>query len=311
MKTALITHPSGLLHVTPHDHPERVARLERLIAAFSAPEFDSLLRVAAPEVADTAILRAHPPEYLAGLRNMVPQHGFAAIDPDTYLSPDSWQAIARAAGAAVLGVDMVMDGRAQHAFAMMRPPGHHAESSTAMGFCYLSNVAIAAKHAVAHHGLSRVAIVDFDVHHGNGTQDIIWDDARIAYCSTHQMPLYPGTGRPDQRGAHGNVLNIPLPSLAEGAYFRNVVRAQALPFLATFQPELLLISAGFDAHRLDPLANINLEGADFGWITREICALADRFGGGRVVSVLEGGYSLDGLAEGALAHMRALMETQA
>ncbi|MEX0971469.1 MAG: histone deacetylase family protein [Paracoccaceae bacterium] len=308
MTTALITHKSALDHVTPHGHPERVERIARLYEEFAAPAYASLLRAEAPAVEDAAILRAHPPEYLASLKARIPSEGFAAIDPDTHLSPASWQAVLRGAGAAVRAVDMVMANEAQNAFSMMRPPGHHAEKSEAMGFCFLGNVAIAAKHALDHHGLSRVAILDFDVHHGNGTQDLVWDDARIAFSSSHQMPLYPGTGRADERGAHGNILNIPLPGLADGAAFRAAMQRLALPFLRDHRPELLFISAGFDAHRLDPLANLNLEGDDFHWITAEICKLAQEFAQGRVVSVLEGGYSLDGLADGATAHMRALME---
>jgi len=308
MTTALIAHPAGLAHVNPPGHPERVARLERLLAEFAAPEFSALVRIEAPQADEAAILRAHPAAYLARLRAQIPKVEYSAIDADTYLSPTSWDAVLRAAGAAVHGVDLVMSGAAQNAFALMRPPGHHAERATAMGFCFLGNVVIAAKHALEHHGLSRVAILDFDVHHGNGTQDLVWDDGRIAYCSSHQSPLYPGTGRADERGAHGNILNIPLPAGTDGAGFQAEMRRQALPFLADHNPELILISAGFDAHRLDPLANLNLEGEDFGWITRELCNLAAETAQGRVVSVLEGGYDLDGLADGALAHMRALME---
>lgn len=308
MTTAIITHPAALGHVTPPGHPERVERLERLLAEFAAPEFAIVVRHDAPKVDEAAVLRAHPASYYAQLRDQIPQQGFSAIDPDTHLSPASWDAVQRSAGAAVHAVDLVMAGTVQSAFCLMRPPGHHAETATAMGFCFLGNIAIAAKHALAHHGLSRVAIMDFDVHHGNGTQDLVWDDARIAFCSSHQMPLYPGTGRADERGAHGNILNIPLPANCDGTGFRAAMMRQALPFLRAHRPEMVFISAGFDAHRLDPLANLNLDGEDFGWITRELCQLAAETAQGRVVSVLEGGYDLDGLADGALAHMRELME---
>lgn len=309
MTTALITHQAALEHVTPYGHPERVARIERLMAEFAAPEFATLMRVEAEMAEESAVLRAHPQAYFNALRAKIPHEGTAAIDADTYLSAGSWQAIMRAAGGGVQGVDLVMSGAAQNAFCMMRPPGHHAERMQAMGFCFLSNVVIAAKHALDHHGLERVAILDFDVHHGNGTQSLVWDDARVAYCSSHQMPLYPGTGRVDERGAHDNILNIPLAPGTGGSGFRAKIEQLALPFLAAHEPQMILISAGFDAHRLDPLANLNLEGADFGWITQKACALAAKTAQGRVVSVLEGGYDLDGLADGALAHMRALMES--
>jgi len=309
MTTALITHQAALEHVTPYGHPERVARIERLVAEFNAPEFACLMRIEAQMAEESAILRAHPEAYLNALRTKIPQQGFAAIDADTYLSAGSWKAIMRAAGGAVQGVDLVMAGKAHNAFCMMRPPGHHAERMQAMGFCFLDNVVIAAKHALDHHGLQRVAILDFDVHHGNGTQDLVWDDARIAFCSSHEMPLYPGSGRVDERGAHNNILNIPLAAGTDGRMFRAKMEQLALPFLAAHEPELILISAGFDAHSLDPLANLNLDGADFGWITQKACELAAKTAHGRVVSVLEGGYDLDGLADGALAHMRALMES--
>jgi len=309
MTTALITHQAALEHVTPYGHPERVARIERLMAEFATPEFATLMRVEAEMAEESAVLRAHPQAYLNALRAKIPHEGSAAIDADTYLSAGSWQAIMRAAGGGVRAVDLVMSGAAQNAFCMMRPPGHHAERMQAMGFCFLDNVVIAAKHALDHHGLQRVAILDFDVHHGNGTQDLVWDDARIAFCSSHEMPLYPGSGREDECGAYNNILNVPLAAGTDGRMFRAKMEQLAMPFLAAHEPELILISAGFDAHRLDPLANLNLDGADFGWITQKACELAAKTAHRRVVSVLEGGYDLDGLADGALAHMRALMES--
>jgi acetoin utilization deacetylase AcuC-like enzyme len=211
-------------------------------------------------------------------------------------------------GANVAAVDAVLAGDVANAFCAIRPPGHHAETSIPMGFCLFGNVSIAAKRALDHHGLERVAIVDFDVHHGNGTQDLLWNEARVLFTSTHQMPLYPGTGGTHESGAHGNIVNVPLPPGADGAAFRKVMDGQILPALDDFRPELVLISAGFDAHAADPLANLNLVEADFAWVTEQICDLADRHCGGRVVSTLEGGYDLQALAASVAAHVKVLME---
>lgn len=301
MTTALITHPDCLDHITPAGHPERVARLEAVLKALQGFE---LLRVEAPLADDEDLLRVHPQSHLDRIAS-APR---GALDADTFMSEGSHRAARRAAGANVLAVDMVMAGEADNAFAAIRPPGHHAERETPMGFCLFGNVAIAAKRLLDHHGLSRVAIVDFDVHHGNGTQDLLWDEARVLFASTHQMPLYPGSGAATERGAHGNILNVPLEAGTGGAAFRSVIERQVLPAIDDFAPEFILISAGFDAHAADPLANLNLREADFAWVTGAICDLADTHCGGRVVSTLEGGYDLEALAASAAAHVNVLME---
>jgi acetoin utilization deacetylase AcuC-like enzyme len=234
--------------------------------------------------------------------------GFARSDPDTYMSPGSAEAASRAAGAVIAAVDGVMGGDFRNAFCAVRPPGHHAERARAMGFCLFNNVAVGALHARATHGLKRIAVVDFDVHHGNGTQDIFFDAPDLFYASTHQMPLYPGTGSPDERGIAGNVLNRPLRPGSGSVEFRAAYRDSVLPALEAFVPEFIFISAGFDAHRADPLANLALSEEDFGWVTAEICAIAARLCEGRVVSTLEGGYDLGALAASAAAHVRALIE---
>ena len=305
MKTALITHADCLTHVTPDGHPERVARLEHVLHALEPLDLN---RVTAPLAAEDDILRIHPASYLADLRRNLPTDGFFQIDGDTYLSPGSLDAAFRAAGACVRAVDMVLGGEAPNAFCAVRPPGHHAEASTAMGFCLFGNAALAAKHALDHHGLSRVAVVDFDVHHGNGTQDLLWDEPRALFISSHQMPLWPGTGRPDETGAHGNVLNMPLAPGTGGIEMRAAWRDRAFARLRSFRPELIVISAGFDAHMADPLANLNWETDDFAWITAGICALADEMCGGRVVSTLEGGYDLQALSASAKAHVEELIK---
>ncbi|MEM9269140.1 MAG: histone deacetylase family protein, partial [Pseudomonadota bacterium] len=249
---------------------------------------------------------AHPKGYFEAILDKIPADGVAALDPDTFLSATSREAVLRSAGAVVKAVDLVMDGEVGNAFCAMRPPGHHAEAQTPMGFCFFGNVAIGAKHALHRRGLSRVAVVDFDVHHGNGTQDLLWDEAGALFVSTHQSPLYPGTGAPHERGAHNNVLNCPLPANADGAHFKRVMERDVLPAVDAFAPEMLFISAGFDAHRADPLANLNLEVEDFVWATDALCALAAEHAQGRVVSVLEGGYDLDALGACARAHLDAL-----
>jgi acetoin utilization deacetylase AcuC-like enzyme len=308
MSTALITHTDCLGHVMPPGHPERVERLEAINAALEAAEFADLLRVEAPLAEDAAILRAHPERYLAAVAARVPEQGFAALDADTYLSPGSLAAARRAAGAVVSAVDMVMAGEAGNAFCAVRPPGHHAETATAMGFCLFGNLVIGARHALEAHGMERVAIVDFDVHHGNGTQELVWDDARILFVSTHQMPLYPGTGARDERGAHGQVMNLPLAAGASGWVFRKLMTDHALPAIEAHAPQMILVSAGFDAHARDPLANLNLTEEDFAWVTAQLCDLADRHCDGRIVSTLEGGYDLSALAASVAAHVRVLME---
>jgi acetoin utilization deacetylase AcuC-like enzyme len=308
MTTALVTHADCLAHANPPGHPERVERLEAIRAALGVEEFAGLERVEAPLAEDGHILRAHAAAYVEALESSRPARGFAALDADTFLSPGSLTAARRAAGAAVRAVDMVMAGEAGNAFCAVRPPGHHAETATAMGFCLYNNAVIGARHALEAHGLARAAIVDFDVHHGNGTQDLVWDDPRILFGSTHQMPLYPGTGAAHERGAHGQIVNAPLPPGSGGAEFRAAMLEKILPAVEAHGPELIVVSAGFDAHARDPLANLNLTEADFAWITERLCELADRRCGGRIVSTLEGGYDLSALAASVAAHVRVLME---
>jgi len=305
MVTALITHADCYDHVTPPGHPEQVARLDAVLGALV--EMD-LRRVNAPLVADDDLLRVHPQGHINSIRNAAPREGWRSLDADTHMSVGTLAAAYRAAGAVVRGVDLVLGGEVANAFAAVRPPGHHAERETAMGFCFFGSVAVAAKHALDHHGLKRVAIVDFDVHHGNGTQDLVEEDARILFCSTHQSPLYPGTGAAHEVGGHDNVVNAPLPDGAGSKPFRDAMERVILPRVDAFAPELLLISAGFDAHQDDPLAGMMLKTDDFAWITGRLCDLADKHCAGRVVSSLEGGYDLEALAESAAAHVAVLEE---
>ncbi|MDA7964434.1 histone deacetylase family protein [Ruegeria sp.] len=305
MKTALLTHADCLGHVTPQGHPERVARLEHILHALEALDLN---RVTAPLAADDDLLRVHPESHIREIRQTRPADGFAQIDGDTFMSPGSVDAAYRAAGAVVRAVDLVLGGEAPNAFCAIRPPGHHAETETAMGFCLFGNAALAAKHALDHHGLSRVAVVDFDVHHGNGTQDLLWDEKRALVITSQQMPLWPGSGRPDETGAYETVLNIPLAPGTGGAEMRAAYEAQAFPRLRAFKPELIIISAGFDAHQDDPLANLNWSTGDFAWITAELCKIADEVCDGRIVSTLEGGYDLNALADATRAHVQELMK---
>jgi acetoin utilization deacetylase AcuC-like enzyme len=308
MTTVLITHPECLEHITPDGHPEQAARLQVVLDALETPEFAALIRVKAPLVADDDLLRVHPRSYIDAIRDASPSRGWVSLDADTHMSVGSLTAALRAAGANCRAVDMVLGGEAQNAFAAIRPPGHHAERETPMGFCLFGNIAVAAKYALDHHGLKRVAIVDFDVHHGNGTQDLLEDDARVLFISTHQSPLYPGTGAAHETGAHNNVINLPLPSGTGSDAFRAVIETDVLPALRRFKPELILISAGFDAHRADPLAQMMLTTDDFRWVTERICDVADLVCEGRVVSTLEGGYDLSALAASVAAHVGVLME---
>jgi acetoin utilization deacetylase AcuC-like enzyme len=277
-------------------------------AVLGALEGMDLRRVKAPMAAEADLLRVHPRAHLDRVAGAVPEAGTRALDADTHVSPGSLAAAWRAAGAVIRGVDMVLAGEAGNAFAAVRPPGHHAETETPMGFCLFGSVAAAAKHALDHHGLSRVAVVDFDVHHGNGTQDLLWDEARALVVSSHQMPLWPGTGRPDETGAFDTVVNRPLPPESDGAEMRRLYQAEIFPRLRDFAPQLILVSAGFDAHRADPLAQLNWDEADFAWLTGKICEIARETCGGRVVSALEGGYDLEALGASVAAHVTALME---
>ncbi|MCI4666266.1 MAG: histone deacetylase family protein [Neomegalonema sp.] len=305
MTTALITHSSCLEHITPEGHPEQVARLKSVLSALETPEFQDLVRIEAPVVTREQLERAHDPAYLDSIEHAAPREGLAAIDADTFMSPGTLEAARRAAGAVIAGVDAVMYGEVGNAFCAIRPPGHHAERKRAMGFCFYSNAVVGALHAVEFHKLPRVAIVDFDVHHGNGTQDIIEADARVFFGSSHEWPLYPGTGAPEEIGA-GNIVNLCLPAHAGSADFRKGFAERILPKLQAFRPELLIISAGFDAHRADPLAQLELEADDFAWATDQLCAIAASQFAGRVVSTLEGGYDLRALAQSAAAHVRSL-----
>jgi acetoin utilization deacetylase AcuC-like enzyme len=307
MPTLYLSHPSGRAHVTPTGHPEQVARLAAIDAALSKPDFSVLMRAEAPFADPREVLRCHTPDYLETIRKTHPEAGKVALDPDTFMSPGSWEAALRAIGGAEAAVDAVLNGQASNAFLAMRPPGHHAERDKAMGFCLFGTVSIAAKYALDHHGLSRVAVLDFDVHHGNGTQDLLWDERRAMFVSSHQMPLYPGTGGTDEVGAHGQIVNLPLGAGSGKAEMRAAWQG-ALSRLRDFAPELVLVSAGFDAHRDDPLAGLNWDEADFVWITHAICDLADECCAGRVVSALEGGYDLDALGRSVAAHIAVLME---
>jgi len=312
MATALITHPACLEHETPPGHPERVDRLRAILAALDDERFAGLDRREAPLADIAAVARVHDGEMVETVLAAIPDAAsgipFVQLDTDTYASPGSREAALRAAGAVLLGIDLVVAGEADNAFCAVRPPGHHAERDTTMGFCLFNNVAIGALHARAVHGLKRVAVVDFDVHHGNGTQHSFEADRGLFFLSTHQMPLYPGTGAPSERGKFRNVVNLPLPPGAGSKEFRYVMTEAGLPALEDFAPDLILISAGFDAHRRDPLAGLNFETEDYAWVTRQLKAVAGRSAKGRIVSTLEGGYDLQALAESTAAHVAALMD---
>ncbi|MEM9583935.1 MAG: histone deacetylase family protein [Pseudomonadota bacterium] len=307
MTTAFFSHPACLQHVTPPGHPERVDRLMAIYAAIDTIEDDALLRVEAPRGQVGDILLAHPQTYIDAIIAAEPETGAVALDADTHMSNGSVEAAFRGVGAMTKAVDMVLGGDVANAFAAMRPPGHHAETAKQMGFCLFGNVAIAAKHALDRHGLSRVAVVDFDVHHGNGTQDLLWDETRALFVSSHQMPLWPGSGRVEESGADGNILNVPLPPDSNGSVMRKAYERIVFPALSDFEPELLLISAGFDAHRDDPLANLSWATEDFAWLTEQLCDIADQHCAGRIVSTLEGGYDLQALAASTKAHLEVLL----
>jgi acetoin utilization deacetylase AcuC-like enzyme len=307
---ALITHPDCLGHDPGPWHPECPDRLRAVLRALEHKEFQALLREAAPLATREQLALVHPAGYIDAILAIDPgPDERISLDADTAMSPGSRQAALRAAGGAVRAVDAVMEGWARRAFAAIRPPGHHAEPARAMGFCLFANAAIAARHARSRWGLKRVAVVDFDVHHGNGTQAIFWDDPGLFYASSHQHPCYPGTGQEDERGAADNIVNAPLPPGSGGAAFRAAWTERLLPALDRFAPELLIVSAGFDAHKADPLAQLRLETADFAWLTKELVTVAARHGGGRLVSLLEGGYDLDALAASAAAHVHVLLQT--
>ncbi|HRJ60976.1 MAG TPA: histone deacetylase family protein [Azospirillaceae bacterium] len=307
MFTSLFTHAACLEHDTGLGHPECADRLRAVLAALETEEFYMLERQEAPRATMEQLLRAHPQSHIDQLYTAIPKEGREGLDADTVLSPGTWEAALRAAGAVCAAVDAVATGHSRNAFCAVRPPGHHAERARAMGFCLFNNAAVGAYHARAAHGLQRVAVMDFDVHHGNGTQDIFQHDGDMLYCSTHQSPLYPGTGAPDERGEYGNCVNATLPAMAGSPEFRNAMTKIVLPAIDHFKPDLIIISAGFDAHSRDPMAELHLIDDDYVWATRKLGELARTHCGARVVSVLEGGYNLRALASAAAAHVRELM----
>jgi len=305
MATGYITHPLCLKHDMGAYHPESPARIQAIEESLGRSGLmEQLQKFEAPEVAREQLLRVHAGEYIDFIAAKAPQHGIAMLDPDTSMNPYTYPAALRAAGAVVLGVDLVMEGRVQSVFCNVRPPGHHAERARAMGFCIFNNVAVGAAHSLEHHGIERVAILDFDVHHGNGTENIFHDDPHVMLCSTFQHPFYPFVGA---NSGNDHIINVPLSAGADGEVFRTAIRNQWLPALEEFKPELIMISAGFDAHRDDGLAMLGLVESDYVWITEKIKDVADRYAGGRIVSVLEGGYNLQVLGNSVLAHIKELI----
>lgn len=308
MTTLIYTHQACFNHKPGPHHPESPERLEAVLQALKRPEFAGAVWRDAPLGSFDQVLHVHTPDYVAQVQSVSPTEGYRALDAgDTILSPGSLEAVMRCVGAACAGVDDVVAGEASNVFCATRPCGHHAEADQAMGFCVFNQAAIAALHAREQHGLQRVAVVDFDVHHGNGTQNSFYDDPDLFYGSCHQAQFYPGTGARHETGVAGNIVNVPFPRGTGSAVFRAAMTDQLLPALRKFAPELLIISAGFDAHHLDPLGGLQFTDDDYHWITRELMKVADESADGRVVSVLEGGYSLEGLASGTAAHVRALM----
>jgi acetoin utilization deacetylase AcuC-like enzyme len=305
--TLLLTHPAFLDHETPPGHPARPDRLRAVNQVLARDSYARLERGEAPIGDLDLVTLCHNEHYVEELRHIAPASGIAYIDGDTSMSPGTWEAVMRGVGGAVAATDAVMSGTHHNAFVAARPPGHHAEINKSMGFCFFDNAAIAARHAQRKYGIGRAAIVDFDVHHGNGTQDIFWADPTVMYCSTHQMPLFPGTGAAGERGEHDTIVNAPLASEDGGAKFRAAFENVILPQLRKFSPELIIVSAGFDGHYRDPLASLNLKAEDFGWVTHQLLDVAETTAGGRLVSVLEGGYDLQGLQESVAAHVTALM----
>ena len=306
MAVGIITHHDCLAHDTGLGHPERADRLRAILGLREQSPYDALDWIDARPATTTELARAHGQGYVERMLAAIPDDGSVLLDGDTVISPGSGRAALLAAGAGCQAVDLVQAGTLTRAFCAVRPPGHHAEITRPMGFCLFSSIAVAALHALEAHGLSRVAIVDFDVHHGNGTQDVLWSDARVLFCSSHESPLFPGTGMAHERGAHGNILNVPLPAQSDRTSFEAAYRDQIFPTVDQFAPELLLVSAGFDAHLRDPLASLRLTTEDFSWISAELVALANRHCGGRMVSMLEGGYDLTGLRDSVAAHLDAL-----
>lgn len=306
MSTLYLTHPSCLKHENGPGHPERPDRLRAIEKLLSHELFNDLTREQAESGSIEQIARVHPQNYIDLIENSRPTEGHAFIDPDTSMNKYTWDALLNSIGAATYAVDQVMTGKHKNAFVATRPPGHHAETTRACGFCIFNNIAIAAEQARKVHGAERIAAIDFDVHHGNGTQDIFWSDKDLFYGSTHEMPLFPGTGAKNETGV-GNIFNAPLSSGDGGEKFAEAMKERILPSIKNFSPDILLISAGFDAHTSDPLANIHLNEKDFSWISAELMDIADKQCEGRVVSILEGGYHLEGLAKSVGVHMQHLM----
>jgi acetoin utilization deacetylase AcuC-like enzyme len=306
--TLIISHPACLAHDMGEGHPEQPDRLRAIEGALESEVFQMLARDVAPRAEISAIARVHPLDYIETIRAGTPTQGCTAIDDDISMSPGTFEAALRSAGGAIFAVDEVMTQKVRNAFVATRPPGHHAEVATPMGFCFFNNAAIAARHAQAAHGAERVAIVDFDVHHGNGTQQIFWEDKTVMYASTHEMPHYPGTGSIGERGEHDQIVNAPLHAGDGGEAFREAMEVVILPRIEAFSPNMVVVSAGFDGHRRDSQGNLNLVEADYAWVTRRLMEIAKKHCSGRVVSVLEGGYDLNSLARSAAAHVLALME---
>lgn len=308
MSVLFVTDDIFLSHDTGPGHPESIDRIRSVNDALADEDFSGLLRRVAVDATDEQMAAPHSEQLVQAILEAAPDNGYRHVDPDTVMSPDTGEAIRKGAGALVSAVDAVVTGEAASAFCAVRPPGHHAERGRPMGFCLVNNVAVAALHARAQHGLTKIAVVDFDVHHGNGTQDIFWNDPDLFFASSHQYPHYPGTGASDESGAHGNIVNAPLPAGTDGGGFRKAFERDILPALDSFAPDFVLISAGFDGHKDDPLSDMGLEEDDFFWATRQILAVAHRHADGRVVSALEGGYNLRALGASAAAHVKALMK---
>ena len=307
MSTLLVSQPNFADHVTPQGHPERADRIRAVEESLARSRFDKLIRREAPSGDLTLAELVHDGRYLAKLRNARPAEGIGQLDPDTFISANSLAVAATGLGGALTALDAVLLGEVDNAFCAIRPPGHHAEIATPMGFCLINTVAIMAREAQRKYGAERIAIIDFDVHHGNGTQDIFKSDASVFYASSHQMPLYPGTGKPSETGV-GNIFNVPLDENSDGAAMRDAYLTRIIPALIDFSPDLILLSSGFDAHQRDPLAQLNWSSADYGWLTGKLMDVADRCCANRIVSLLEGGYDLKGLAGGVAHHVAMLMD---
>ena len=308
MSTLIISHKDCLSHIEPTGHPEQVMRLLEVVKRLKFEEFKNLIWKEAPIATNEQILLGHSKKYVEFIENIQKSNHITHLDADTYFGKGSLNAAKRGVGANISAINAVMSGDFNNAFSAIRPPGHHAETEKAMGFCIFGNVAIAAKYAIENHKLKRVAVVDFDVHHGNGTQEILWDDPNVLFVSTHQMPLWPGSGTHEEQGNHQNILNIPIQANTDGPAFRQKFDEIILPRLDSYKPEILIISAGFDAHYKDPLANIELMTEDYEWITHRLCDIADEHADGRLISSLEGGYNLAALAESVAVHVKVLME---